>query len=92
MARHLIIVLEGALAAFGAEMVDARGPVRDWPGASLLTGLLANALGWRGGRAQRVRADLEPELRRVTPHQPVNAVRRDRPLEPARAVVADRTE
>jgi hypothetical protein len=40
MARHLILTLKGPLAAYGAEMVDARGPVRDWPGASLLTGLL----------------------------------------------------
>ncbi len=46
MPRILILHLEGPLAAFGAEMVDARGPVRDWPGASLLTGLLANALGY----------------------------------------------
>jgi len=45
MVKHLILVLEGPLAAYGAEMVDARGPVRDWPGASLLTGLIANALG-----------------------------------------------
>jgi CRISPR system Cascade subunit CasD len=52
MARHVILVLDGTLSAFGAEMVDARGPVRDWPGASLLTGLLANALGYhRGERA-----------------------------------------
>ena len=34
------------MTAFGAEMVDARGVVRDWPGASLLTGLIANALGY----------------------------------------------
>ncbi|MBB4199536.1 type I-E CRISPR-associated protein Cas5/CasD [Rhodoblastus sphagnicola] len=46
MATHLILTLEGPLAAYGAEMVDARGPVRDWPGASLLTGLIANALGF----------------------------------------------
>ena len=46
MVKHLILVLEGPLAAYGAEMVDARGPVRDWPGASLLAGLLANALGF----------------------------------------------
>jgi CRISPR system Cascade subunit CasD len=52
MARHLILVLEGTLSAFGAEMVDARGPVRDWPGASLLTGLLANALGYRRGERE----------------------------------------
>jgi CRISPR system Cascade subunit CasD len=45
MPKHLILVLEGPLAAYGSEMVDARGPVRDWPGASLLTGLIANALG-----------------------------------------------
>ncbi len=47
MSKHLILTLEGTLAAYGAEMVDARGPVRDWPGASLLTGLIANALGYR---------------------------------------------
>lgn len=47
MSKHLILVLEGPLAAYGAEMVDARGPVRDWPGVSLLTGLIANALGYR---------------------------------------------
>jgi CRISPR system Cascade subunit CasD len=51
MAPHLILVLEGPLCAYGSEMVDARGPVREWPGASLLTGLLANALGY--DRAQR---------------------------------------
>ena len=45
-----------------------------------------------GRRAQRMRADLEPELRRIGAHQLVNAVRRDRPFEPAGAVVADRTE
>lgn len=32
---------------FGREMVDARGPVADFPAASMLTGLFANALGWR---------------------------------------------
>jgi CRISPR system Cascade subunit CasD len=47
MVKHLILVLEGPLAAYGAEMVDVRGPVRDWPGASLLTGLIANALGYQ---------------------------------------------
>ena len=47
MARYLLLVLEGPLLAFGREAVDARGPVGDFPAASLLTGLLANALGWR---------------------------------------------
>lgn len=56
MARYLILSLEGPLGAYGAEMVDARGPVREWPGASLLTGLIANALGYaRGMRAAHMR-------------------------------------
>lgn len=45
--RVLLLVLEGPLLAFGAEAVDARGVVGDFPAASMLTGLLANALGWR---------------------------------------------
>ncbi len=45
-----------------------------------------------GRRAQRMSADLEPELRRVGPHQPVNSVRRDRSFKLAGAIVADRTE
>lgn len=47
MAEHLRLVLEGPLVAFGGEAVDARGVIADFPGASMLTGLLANALGWR---------------------------------------------
>jgi CRISPR system Cascade subunit CasD len=49
--RCLLLVLEAPLMSFGREMVDARGPVADFPAASMLTGLLANALGWR--REQR---------------------------------------
>jgi CRISPR system Cascade subunit CasD len=47
MTAYLRLVLEGPLLAFGAEAVDAHGVVADFPGASMLTGLLANALGWR---------------------------------------------
>lgn len=48
--------------SFGAEAVDARGVVSDFPGASMLTGLLANALGWR--RSERARLDsLQSRLR-----------------------------
>lgn len=47
MPRHLILRLEAPLMAFGDVMIDAIGPVRDTPSASLLTGLLANALGVR---------------------------------------------
>jgi CRISPR system Cascade subunit CasD len=57
-----MLALEGPLTAYGAEMVDARGPVRDWPGASLLTGLLANALGYRRGERQ-AHARLQQRLR-----------------------------
>ena len=49
--RCLLLVLEAPLMSFGREMVDARGPVADFPAASMVTGLLANALGWR--REQR---------------------------------------
>jgi CRISPR system Cascade subunit CasD len=62
MARHLMLALEGPLAAYGAEMVDARGPVRDWPGGSLLTGLLANALGYSRGERE-AHARLQQRLR-----------------------------
>jgi CRISPR system Cascade subunit CasD len=47
MAAYLRLVLEGPLLAFGGEAVDARGVIADFPAASMLTGLLANALGWR---------------------------------------------
>ncbi|MBX3569853.1 MAG: type I-E CRISPR-associated protein Cas5/CasD [Rhizobiaceae bacterium] len=46
MPRFLILTLEAPLMAFGDEIVDAYGKVRAFPGASNLTGLLANALGW----------------------------------------------
>lgn len=49
MTLHLLLVLEAPLLAFGGEAVDARGVIEDFPGASMLTGLLANALGWRRG-------------------------------------------
>ena len=45
--RHLIVNLEAPLMAFGGEMIDNHGVVRRFPAASMLTGLLANALGWR---------------------------------------------
>jgi CRISPR system Cascade subunit CasD len=45
--RCLILVLEGPLLAFGAEAVDSRGVVSDFPATSMLTGLLGNALGYR---------------------------------------------
>ena len=45
--EHLILVLESPLMAFGGETIDNLGVIRRFPSASMLTGLLANALGWR---------------------------------------------
>jgi CRISPR system Cascade subunit CasD len=44
--RHLILRLEAALMSFGGDMIDANGPILDFPLASLVIGLMANALGW----------------------------------------------
>lgn len=46
MPRYLLLRLEAPLMSFGREAIDANGPTRDFPDASLLTGLMANALGW----------------------------------------------
>ena len=45
--RHLIVHLESPLMAFGGETIDNLGVVRPFPAASMLTGMFANALGWR---------------------------------------------
>ena len=45
--QHLILNLEAPLLAFGGETIDNYGVIRPFPAASMLTGLLANALGWR---------------------------------------------
>ncbi|MBF0284476.1 MAG: type I-E CRISPR-associated protein Cas5/CasD [Magnetococcales bacterium] len=42
----LILRLEAPLMAFGGPMVDQIGVIRPFPAASMITGLLANALGW----------------------------------------------
>ena len=53
MAKHLILNLEAPLMAFGGETIDAYGVIRPFPAVSMLTGLLANALGWRRIERQR---------------------------------------
>lgn len=53
MARHIILNLEAPLMAFGGETIDAYGVIRPFPARSMLTGLLANALGWRRVERQR---------------------------------------
>ena len=45
--RWLVLRLEAPLLAFGGVAVDQVGVTRDFPAASMLTGLLANALGYR---------------------------------------------
>ena len=44
--RWLVLRLCAPLMSFGAVAVDQVGPTARWPGASMLTGLLGNALGW----------------------------------------------
>jgi len=47
MPRHLLLRLEAPLIAFGGETIDNFGVIRDFPALSMITGLFANALGWR---------------------------------------------
>ena len=44
----LILRLEAPLIAFGGVAIDHIGVIRDFPALSMLTGLFANALGFRG--------------------------------------------
>lgn len=52
MARHLLIRLSSPLIAFGGETIDNFGVIRDFPALSMVTGLIANALGWDRGDDQ----------------------------------------
>lgn len=45
--RWLHLRLAAPLMAFGGVAIDHVGPTRDFPSASALTGLFANALGWQ---------------------------------------------
>ncbi|GAB1378282.1 type I-E CRISPR-associated protein Cas5/CasD [Pararhodobacter aggregans] len=45
--RWLHLRLNAPLMAFGGVAIDHVGPTRDFPSASALTGLFANALGWQ---------------------------------------------
>lgn len=44
--QWLVIQLEAPLMAFGGVLIDQVGPTRDFPAASMLVGLIGNALGW----------------------------------------------
>ena len=54
--RWLVLRLEAPLMAFGGVAIDQVGPVRDFPAASMLTGLLGNALGWHWSDSERLQA------------------------------------
>ena len=45
--KHLIMNLESPMMSFGGETIDNLGVIRRFPAASMLTGIFANALGWR---------------------------------------------
>lgn len=53
MARHLVLMLDAPLVAFGGETIDNLGVIRDFPALSMVTGLFANALGWDRGETDR---------------------------------------
>ncbi|MDR5739026.1 MULTISPECIES: type I-E CRISPR-associated protein Cas5/CasD [unclassified Caballeronia] len=53
MRRHLLMRLRAPLVAFGGESIDNYGVIRDFPAMSMITGLIANALGWDRGDSER---------------------------------------
>ena len=65
----LLLRFDAPLMSFGGVVVDERGPTLPFPTTSLLTGLIANALGWEHRHAERLEG-LQRRLR--------HAARRDR--------------
>ena len=74
--EHLLMNLEAPLMSFGTGTIDHYGFTGDFPGASMLTGLLANALGWERTEKERLqrlqdrlifaaRMDREPRMGRI---------------------------
>jgi len=49
MSRHLLMRLRAPLVSFGGETIDSNGVIRDFPALSMVTGLIANALGYDRG-------------------------------------------
>jgi CRISPR system Cascade subunit CasD len=62
MPAHLLLRLEAPMLSLGGPAVDQRRPTQRWPSASLLTGLLGNALGWQRTEPTRLDA-LQARLR-----------------------------
>lgn len=70
MRRHLVLRLASPLIAFGGETIDNQGVIRDFPALSMLTGLIANALGWDRGQ-DALHNRLQQRLRMGTLLEPV---------------------
>lgn len=56
MVPHLILRLDAPMMSFGGDVIDSYGVVRDFPARSMLTGLLANALGYDRAEAEALDA------------------------------------
>ncbi|RME48228.1 MAG: type I-E CRISPR-associated protein Cas5/CasD [Chloroflexi bacterium] len=54
--KALILRLDAPLMSFGGVMIDQHGFIERFPGTSLLTGLVANALGWHHGDFEQLQA------------------------------------
>lgn len=87
MRRYLVLRLASPLIAFGGEAIDNLGVIRDFPALSMLTGLIANALGWDRGEAQkhdrlqqrlRMGCVLEPGAQRVQDFQTAQLAKDDK--------------
>ena len=52
--RCLLVLLEAPMSSFGGDVIDNRGVVNDFPGRSLLTGLIGNALGYDRGDVEKL--------------------------------------
>jgi CRISPR system Cascade subunit CasD len=71
--RAIILRLDAPIVSFGAPSIDQNGVVQQFPGLSMIVGLVANALGWRHQDTVRL-GRLQDRLR--------FAARIDRPGEP----------
>lgn len=72
--QALILRLDAVLMSFGGVRVDQHGVIDRFPGKSLLTGLLANALGWDhrdADQTQRLQDRLEFAARWDVPPEPL---------------------
>lgn len=78
MPQHLVLRLASPLIAFGSEAIDNFGVIQDFPALSMVTGLLANAMGWDRGDKEahnrlqerlRIGSRLEKDGSRLTDFQ-----------------------